>query len=517
MLKRVVCVLLAVCGVFSCTMVAYAADESDTWEYSFQFELEDIVRSDSGTVEWNIGLVNDLLKGVYTIDEDNISSTELSVYNEFKTKFSSMKYYSIMIDSTFFENPQMHFNAGTAPTELIINIDIWGGELLEPSGKGTGWLTYDTQNFPAHGTITFNNSSMSKAYKYRIYLYGDGTKYSTLSFKYVAYNQNASSVSCFNGYHIRNYARYRGRSNFSIDASMSSLSVDKTNPYMDRAFVNGVPSIVGAVEDNDNGDNGAYVQWSSWGNAVTTEGQYINVAYPASITYNLFTRGDVGHKYALAIREYDEFDQPGDIVYHCLIPVKEEMKPNKKYTIKQFFNTNSLMRNLNKGQKYVLHCLDLTTSEYVGSVGFIPGSNVECLPTIPQGSMDSWWFEDSDLGPGETPTDPPIGSADDIFQPPNLPNGEGGSNNGGGAGVGGIIDNVGNFFNGVISVFTEIGDGLGQLATTMSTSITTLTGVGGQFKGFLASAVPFIPPEIMTLIGLGLTLSILAMVVKVFR
>ena len=67
------------------------------------------------------------------------------------------------------------------------------------------------------------------------------------------------------------------------------------------------------------------------------------------------------------------------------------------------------------------------------------------------------------------------------------------------------------------SVASKLLDGLASLITSLIDSFTNLMNFGGEFGNFLAALWPFMPPEITAVLLLGVTLSVLLMVIGFFK
>ena len=69
----------------------------------------------------------------------------------------------------------------------------------------------------------------------------------------------------------------------------------------------------------------------------------------------------------------------------------------------------------------------------------------------------------------------------------------------------------------ISSVASKLLDGLASLITSLIDSFTNLMNFGGEFGNFLAALWPFMPPEITAVLLLGVTLSVLLMVIGFFK
>lgn len=69
----------------------------------------------------------------------------------------------------------------------------------------------------------------------------------------------------------------------------------------------------------------------------------------------------------------------------------------------------------------------------------------------------------------------------------------------------------------ISAVASKLLDGLASLITSLIDSFTNLMNFGGEFGNFLAALWPFMPPEITAVLLLGVTLSVLLMVIGFFK
>lgn len=65
----------------------------------------------------------------------------------------------------------------------------------------------------------------------------------------------------------------------------------------------------------------------------------------------------------------------------------------------------------------------------------------------------------------------------------------------------------------VASVALKLLDSISSLISSLIESFTNLMNFGGEFGNFLAALWPFMPPEITAVLLLGVTLSVLLMVI----
>ena len=76
--------------------------------------------------------------------------------------------------------------------------------------------------------------------------------------------------------------------------------------------------------------------------------------------------------------------------------------------------------------------------------------------------------------------------------------------------LGGVIDLL-------VSLINQLVEGVNTVITGLINSMGQLANFGGPFKDFLGQVFPFIPAEIVTLLGFSLSLSIILMIIKFFR
>ena len=87
--------------------------------------------------------------------------------------------------------------------------------------------------------------------------------------------------------------------------------------------------------------------------------------------------------------------------------------------------------------------------------------------------------------------------------------------------LGGIVKILNSVIGGVVSLLVQLIDdlvnGVVAIVDGLFSSFTKLASVGGAFKEFLGGVFSFLPPEIVALLSLSLSLSIVLMIVKFFK
>ena len=87
--------------------------------------------------------------------------------------------------------------------------------------------------------------------------------------------------------------------------------------------------------------------------------------------------------------------------------------------------------------------------------------------------------------------------------------------------VNGIVSILETVLGGVIkllvSLIDELVSGLTTVIDGLISSMGQIANFGGTFKDFLGQVFPFIPSEIVMLLGFSLSLSIILMIIKFFR
>lgn len=99
--------------------------------------------------------------------------------------------------------------------------------------------------------------------------------------------------------------------------------------------------------------------------------------------------------------------------------------------------------------------------------------------------------------------------------------GSGGEDSGGDSLWDKIVDGISSVLGGiadlVASVALKLLDSISSLISSLIESFTNLMNFGGEFGNFLAALWPFMPPEITAVLLLGVTLSVLLMVIGFFK
>lgn len=117
---------------------------------------------------------------------------------------------------------------------------------------------------------------------------------------------------------------------------------------------------------------------------------------------------------------------------------------------------------------------------------------------------------DSILNP-DKPVDPEP-SEPEPSEPDN-PDGDGS----GGGGLGSLLEGIGKLFSGIVSVLGKLIGMVSDLITGLFDSLSIFTGFTTGFTEFLSATFSFVPPEIWGLITAGITLMILAAVIKMIK
>lgn len=135
------------------------------------------------------------------------------------------------------------------------------------------------------------------------------------------------------------------------------------------------------------------------------------------------------------------------------------------------------------------------------------------------------WFNlmNFDLAPITSSEDeiPPVTDGED---PGGSGSGSGGSGEGDGSDsslwdklFGSIGDVVGAIASGALTILTKIVEGLATLITTIFNAFSDFSGIADGFSGFLSDVFPYIPPEIISLLILGIALSIAMAFIRFLR
>lgn len=135
------------------------------------------------------------------------------------------------------------------------------------------------------------------------------------------------------------------------------------------------------------------------------------------------------------------------------------------------------------------------------------------------------WFNlmNFDLAPITSSEDeiPPVTDGED---PGGSGSGSGGSGEGDGSDsslwdklFGSIGDVVGAIASGALTILTKIVEGLATLITTIFNAFSDFSGIADGFSGFLSDVFPYIPPEIISLLILGISLSIAMAFIRFLR
>ena len=82
---------------------------------------------------------------------------------------------------------------------------------------------------------------------------------------------------------------------------------------------------------------------------------------------------------------------------------------------------------------------------------------------------------------------------------------------------GSIGDVVGAIASGALTILTKIVEGLATLITTLFNAFSDFSGIADGFSGFLSDVFPYIPPEIISLLILGISLSIAMAFIRFLR
>ncbi|MEG0650147.1 MAG: hypothetical protein RR764_09950, partial [Oscillospiraceae bacterium] len=240
----------------------------------------------------------------------------------------------------------------------------------------------------------------------------------TSSNTYPAYCYRDGSFSYRGGYFpVPQFAILHSDNTMSIISNSAFFKVSSNSFSMTSYTAENFPANSYTIHEGDFTGGGSVtppptvsthsVAWSGWSNSVTAKGEYINVAWPSTIMFKLFTGDDENHNYTLAIQEYDANDKAGSVIYCRGLPVTEPLQKNTTYTIRSTLNSYC---SLYRGKKYVAHLMDNTTGDFVGSIGFIPQSDVLKVPVSADG--DRWNSET-----GNTLSGAPTGDKDSIIQP----------------------------------------------------------------------------------------------------
>ena len=135
------------------------------------------------------------------------------------------------------------------------------------------------------------------------------------------------------------------------------------------------------------------------------------------------------------------------------------------------------------------------------------------------GRTVSWTYHNNN-DPGGTQPEPPDDS--------NNSNNNSGGNSGGSSGdnsdddsSGGILGAIGNLlktlFGAISKIITPLLDGITELLGSIIDGLANITSFGTKFGEFLSGAFIFIPDEIITVLTLGVSLAILAIIFRILK